>query len=165
MIRTVSNSSPIIGLSIIHKLHLLWDLFDEVYIPIEVYNEVVYGNKFKSYGEKELSIAVREGRVKVYEVKQKQLVEQLNGRLHKGELEVIVAAKELDIPTVVIDDRSARKFAETMVLKPIGLIGILIAAKRYNKLPQVKKYLDMLIKEEYRISKKLYAETLKKLEE
>lgn len=33
MIRVVCNSSPIIGLSKIGKLDLLWTLFDEVMIP------------------------------------------------------------------------------------------------------------------------------------
>lgn len=32
MTKVVCNSSPIIGLSIIKKLELLWEIFDEVYI-------------------------------------------------------------------------------------------------------------------------------------
>jgi predicted nucleic acid-binding protein len=33
MAKIICNSSPIIGLSIIDKLNLLWEIFDEVYIP------------------------------------------------------------------------------------------------------------------------------------
>jgi predicted nucleic acid-binding protein len=88
-------------------------------------------------------------------------VEQMYGRLHKGELEVMVAAKELKINRVIIDDRPARNFSETMLLKSIGLIGILIVAKKLGLISEVKKYLDVLIQEEYRISKKLYLEGLK----
>ena len=35
MIRVVVNASPVIGLSKIGKLNLLWELFDEVYISEE----------------------------------------------------------------------------------------------------------------------------------
>lgn len=38
--KAICNTSPIIGLSIIGHLELLWELFD-IYIPQEVYNEVV----------------------------------------------------------------------------------------------------------------------------
>jgi len=41
MIRVVCNSSPIIGLSKIGKLDLLWTLFDEVMIPEAVFEEIV----------------------------------------------------------------------------------------------------------------------------
>lgn len=41
MIKIVCNSSPIIGLCIIKKLSLLWELFNEVYITEEVYREIV----------------------------------------------------------------------------------------------------------------------------
>lgn len=83
------------------------------------------------------------------------------GRLHKGELEVMIAAKELKINRVIIDDRPARNFSETMLLKSIGLIGILLTAKKLGLISEVKKYLDILIQEGYRISKKLYLEGLK----
>ena len=39
MIRVVVNASPVIGLSKIGKLNLLWELFDEVYISEEAMNE------------------------------------------------------------------------------------------------------------------------------
>lgn len=47
MIRVVCNSSPIIGLSKIGKLDLLWTLFDEVMIPEAVFEEIVQGNVVK----------------------------------------------------------------------------------------------------------------------
>lgn len=39
-IKAICNTSPIIGLSIVGRIDLLWELFD-IYIPQEVYNEVV----------------------------------------------------------------------------------------------------------------------------
>lgn len=88
-------------------------------------------------------------------------MEQLYGRLHRGELEVMVAAKELKIKRVIIDDRSARHFAETMLLRSIGLMGVLLLAKECKKIESVKKYLDILIENGFRMSVKLYNQVLK----
>lgn len=161
MIKAVCNSSPIIGLSIIKKLDLLWEIFDEVYITEEVYKEVTINEKIRKIGSKELIEAVKNKHIKIYSVKNKLLVEQLYGRLHRGELEVMVAAKELKIKRVIIDDRSARHFAETMLLRSIGLMGILLLAKEYKKIESVKKYLDILIENGFRMSVKLYNQILK----
>lgn len=130
MAKAVCNASPIIGLSIISKLELLWEIFDEVFIPKEVYNEIVGNDKYKNYGENELKEALKNDNIKLYKVKNTEFVEQMYGRLHKGELEVMIAAKELKINRVIIDDRPARNFSETMLLKSIGLIGILLTAKK-----------------------------------
>lgn len=39
--KIISNSSHLIALSILRRLHLLWELFDPVYIPKAVYDEIV----------------------------------------------------------------------------------------------------------------------------
>jgi len=165
MIRIICNSSPIIGLSIIGKLNLLWEIFDEVIIPKEVYREVVEANLYNNYGSKELEKAVDQGMIIIYNVKNNTLVDELYGKLHRGELEVIVVAKELKLTDVVIDEKAARRFAETMLLQSIGIIGILIISKKRGKIEELKKYLDLLIKCNYRISKKLYENALRKAEE
>lgn len=162
MIKIICNSSPIIGLSIIGKLNLLWELFDEVYITEEVYREIIEGGIFRNFGEKELEEAVKEDKIKIYKVKNIEIVEAMIGRLHRGELEVIQAARELKINNVIIDDRSARNRAIDMLLSPIGIIGLLILGKKVGLLSEVKCYLDMLQNEDYRISKRLYLEALKK---
>lgn len=159
MKEVVCNSSPIIGLSLINQLSLLWKLFDKVYITEEVYKEIVDDNLSKM-GASNLKEAVEEDKIQVYSVKNKMLVDQLYGRLHKGELEVIVAAKELNIKRVIIDDKSARYFAESMMLKSGGLVGLLMLAKDNGIIEQVKPYMDSLIENGYRISLKLYNNVL-----
>ncbi len=161
MSKIVCNSSPIIGLCIIGKLNLLWELFSEVYITREVYKEVANNNELKNYGAMELKNAILDKKIIVYKIKNAEIVEAMFGRLHRGELEVIQAAKELNINIVIIDDRPARNRAKDMLLKPIGIIGILQLAKKVGKISEIKPYLDMLIGENYRISKLLYLEALK----
>ncbi|WLC84689.1 hypothetical protein KTC97_02530 [Clostridium estertheticum] len=52
------NSSPIIGLSGIGRLDLLWIIFKEVLIPEAVYNEVVKSQNNKRVGTEELYDAI-----------------------------------------------------------------------------------------------------------
>ena len=110
--RIVCNSSPIIGLSIICKLDLLWQLFDEVFISEAVYNEIVFQDNIKNTtGIVELEKAILQNNISIYKVKNNDLVNQLYGKLHYGEIETIVAAKELNIKYVIIDEKSARNLA------------------------------------------------------
>jgi len=124
----ICNTSPIIGLSAINRLELLWLLFDKVIIPNEVYLEIQNAKTNKT-GVKELTKALEENNIEIYHIKNRDLVYKLYGRLHTGELEVIVSAKELKIKHVIIDDRSARIMANSMYLKTLGIMGILLIAK------------------------------------
>lgn len=159
----ISNTSPIIALSMIGKLNLLWELFD-VHITMAVYNELTSSNEV-DIGHKELLEAIERGNIKLYKVIDEDIVNKLYGHLHKGEIETIIAAKELDITYVVIDERSARNFAKSLLLKPIGVLGVLMRAKELNKIESVKPYLDILIKNGFRISDKLYKKILEEINE
>lgn len=165
MIKVICNSSPIIGLSKLGYLNLLWELFDEVIIPEAVFREIVYGNAVQHAGALELEMAVREQKVTVYKVENQTMVEQLQGRLHRGEVEVIVGAKELGIRTVIIDDRSARNLAEALLFTTVGIIGVLRLAKKTRKIEVVRPHLDALMQSGYRISKKLYESILEQVGE
>ena len=164
MMKAISNTSPIIGLSIIGKLELLWELFD-IYIPQEVYNEVVIESSNYAIGKYELKNAVAEGYIKVYEVKDQDFVAKAYGRLHKGELEVIVGGKELGADIVIIDEISARNFAEALMLKPLGILGILKLAKAKGKIQEIKPLIDILMSKKIRISNKLVNQILKEVGE
>lgn len=157
----ICNTSPIIGLSAIDHLELLWLLFDKVIIPNEVYLEIQNAKTNKT-GIRELQEAIEQNNIEIYHIKNHDLVYKLYGRLHTGELEVIVAAKELNINHVIIDDRSARIMANSMCLKTLGIMGILLIAKEKGHILEVKKEVDSLIKSGYRISLNLYQEVLKK---
>ncbi|MCL6589778.1 MAG: DUF3368 domain-containing protein [Firmicutes bacterium] len=78
----------------------------------------------------------------------------------RGELEVIVGAKELNADYLLLDEKTARNFAETLSLEPTGLIGTLLLAKASGRIHEVKSYLDLLIENNYRISKHIYWQIL-----
>lgn len=76
MIKVVCNTSPIIGLSSINKLNLLWEMFDTI-IPKEVYSEVISGNETKICGKEELIKAVEEGKIKIFHVEDQEFLDML----------------------------------------------------------------------------------------
>jgi len=49
MPKVVSNTTPIISLLKINKLQILKDLYDEIFIPQEVFNEIEAGKNKEYY--------------------------------------------------------------------------------------------------------------------
>jgi predicted nucleic acid-binding protein len=92
----VSNATPLIALVSLNQLNLLNMLFDKIYIPKQVYEEVV-GSDENRIGSKELKKKIQEGELLRYDIRDYKFVEMMLGRLHRGELAVMVAAKELRI--------------------------------------------------------------------
>ena len=87
------------------------------------------------------------------------------GKLHYGELEVIIGAKECNLPLAIIDERSARKMASEFLIDTIGILGILTLAKKQGLIQCVKPDIDYLRKNGYRISENLYNRILEQNEE
>jgi predicted nucleic acid-binding protein len=103
---------------------------------------------------------VSEGLIKIHEVENRTFLKRYYGRLHKGDLEVIAGAKEIGASIVIIDEKSARNFAESLMLKPLGLMGILKLAKQKGRISQIRPLLDLLISKKFRISEKMYNQLL-----
>lgn len=88
------------------------------------------------------------------------MVKSMYGKLHFGELEVIIAAKELDLQLAIIDEKAARKMAAEFLVDTIGILGILLLAKRKGLISYVKSDVDKLRMNGYRISDGLYYQIL-----
>lgn len=92
--KVICNTSPIIGLMSIHRLSLLWQLFDEILIPRAVEDELCAKSSEHPQEVEEIKRCIAEGRFMVYQIQNEEIVKKLYGKLHYGELEVIVGAKE-----------------------------------------------------------------------
>ena len=159
MIKVICNASPIIGLIGIGKLSLLWELFDEVLMPEAVYNELLAGNRVNESAL--IMDLIEKGHIKVIKIRGKDTANLLYGKLHLGELETIIGAKEdPSICFAIIDEKAARAFAATMLVDTLGILGVLIHAKSKGKIDAVRPYMDMLIQNHYRISDALYNQVL-----
>lgn len=119
----VSDSTTIITLTNISRVDVLGNLFDKIYIPEKVYEEIV---------EKE-NVGLDDTFFIEKVIEDKGLCHLLEKSLDSGESESIVLAKEMGL-RLLIDEKKGRKIASNMDIKIIGLIGLLMLNVKYNKL-------------------------------
>lgn len=77
--------------------------------------------------------------------------------LGQGEAEAIVPAKELKADYFLVDERPDDAVAKAHGIRTIGVLGILVEAKKFGYIPLVTPYLDKLnLLANFRMSKLLY---------
>ncbi len=159
--RAVSDSTPLIFLAKIGKLHLLRSVFEEVLIPEEVYNEVVL------QGEEYPDAALIEESVKIGTVKVKRAKPaQIDAPIEEGEKAAIALALREKIDDVLIDEGKVRRVAKILGLKPKGTIWILSALyeKELISKEELRGAIFDLIAKGYRMRKDILASLLRELE-
>lgn len=151
----VTNTGPLIYLSVLQKFDLLKHLFDRVYIPQAVFEEVaVQGAGLP--GADETRAAVEAGWLQCTAVQSRIAVDALVDELDLGEAEAIVLARDLNIRRVLLDDGLARAKAQAMGLGVTGTIGVLLLAKQQGIAVDLRHDLDVLIQSNFRLSRELY---------
>lgn len=137
----VSNTSPITNLSAIRKLELLQQLYGEIIISEDVFQELTqWGDSIP--GAKEVKAC---DWIKVKPINNNILVKSLKEKLDAGESSAITLAMELNADWLIIDEQLGRQIAIEYKLKITGILGILLEAKRQELIPKVKPILDDLI--------------------
>ena len=156
----ISNSTPLINLSVISRLDLLRTLFGNIIIPESVYQEVVVEGWGRP-GSAEVSNA---NWILRQPITNQQAVQQLmNGtHLKRGESEVIILATERQPDYLILDDLAARRYALSNQLPVIGTVGIILAAKAQHLITSVKQPLDALIAAGKYIHDDVYNEALRR---
>ncbi|KOP24778.1 nucleic acid-binding protein [Hapalosiphon sp. MRB220] len=160
----ISDTSAITNLAAINHLHLLPKLYNQVKIPEAVYRELT-DVESPVPGTVEVQSA---SWIEVKQVVNHDTVERLRRevRLDPGESEAIALALELDADLLLIDERRGRAEADRLGLRIIGLLGILVEAKRQNLIVAVKPLMDALIAtSEFRLSPALYNQILEIVDE
>ena len=134
----VSDSSPLIALDAIGQLDLLRHLYGVVLIPPKVQEEIRAGEG----GElllrgapwietRSLSLSGADASVLV--------------GLDAGEAEAIALALQVHADLLLMDERRGRAAAERLGLRRIGLVGVVLAAKRDGLIPSARPLLDDLV--------------------
>lgn len=154
----VSNATVLIGLAKIGKLDLLPRIFSKVYIPEEVFKELV-PERSKKPGSWEIEKAEWVERKSVTGQTEVRL---LMASLDQGEAEVLVLGKEMKADLILLDEEKARKAAAIAGFEVMGLVGLLILAKNLGLIEQVGPYIEELRRKNFRISEKIVLEGLKK---
>ena len=159
--KVVINSSPIIGLSCINKLYLLDLIFDEIIIPKAVYRETVLEkNDIKIKND-----IHKLKKAKIVSPQNVHLVEFITDVLDEGEAEVIAIAKEMNIETVIIDEKKGRLYARKHNLNVVGSLGLLIIAKKMKLIDKISPSIENMEEFGIRIGDKLKYEILKNVNE
>ena len=155
--KAVCNAGPLIHLTKIGLLDRLLEIFEVVFIPNSVYEEVVVQGKKEGYPDAEIvEQAINEKKIVVQKVSEKK-TKIIHEKMHKGEKEAIELALTLKEPMILLDDEEARTIARRYKLKVKGSLGILIELKKMNILTKdsALQYLRELNKVMY-ISTDLY---------
>lgn len=135
MLKIVSNTTPIISLLKIGKLKILRDLYQEVFIPLEVFNEIEAGKYKEYYADLSRIEWIKIGKIR--DVKSLSYFLDLD----KGEAEAIVLANEMDADLIILDESLGRFHAKHAGLKITGTIGILLKAKQLGIIQEIKPLL------------------------
>jgi predicted nucleic acid-binding protein len=160
----VSNSTPLIFLAKIGKIHLLENIFERILIPEEVYSEVVVKGKERGHVDSTLiEELVKKGFILIKEAKTTVLKD---APIEEGEKSAISLALRENIQEILIDEGKVRRMAKVLGLRPRGTLWILsrfyeedLISKREFK----ESIFDMLSKG-YRIKEEILIEILKELE-
>jgi predicted nucleic acid-binding protein len=156
----VSDTSPLLGLSAIGCLELLQEQFGAVFIPQAVLEELKIEANFR--GASTIQQAISEGWIKVLEIQNKPLAQALFLELDKGESEAITLAVDLGIEIIVMDERIGRERARGLGLRTVGVLGVLLNAKKHGQIKSVKTAMQNLRNEiGFFISAELYQRILK----
>ncbi|HEX3127256.1 MAG TPA: DUF3368 domain-containing protein [Thermoanaerobaculia bacterium] len=136
----VSNTSPITSLAAIGHFDLLRVLFGQIHIAQGVWHELNQGGR-RHPGSHEVENASWVDR---HEVENRTLVTILRRDLDRGEAETLALAVELKAVLVLLDEKEGRHAASRLGLSPLGVLGILLQAKRLGKIQEIRSCLDAL---------------------
>jgi len=156
----VTNTTPIIALSLIGKLDLMRNLYGTVFAPPAVYDEVLAGG-IGRVGVVELTHASWLQRRLLRDPSRADLLADLDS----GEAEAIALAQELQADLLILDERLGRRYAQHLGLTITGTLGILVKAKQRGLISEVRPYIEQLRHGGIRIGDVLFARALELAEE
>lgn len=156
----IVNATPVIALSLIAKLDLLNQLYNEVLMPPKVKEEILAGG-VTGVGREELLNATW---IKVTPLEDSRRADLL-ADLDRGEAEVIALALEQNSDLVIIDERLARRHAQRMGLKVSGTVGVLLRAKQQGLVESIAPLIELMRVGGIRLSDAVVQETLRLADE
>ena len=152
----VVNSTPLISLHDIGMLTVLSRMYNHVWIPQGVYEEVCVD------GDILQSALLAFPNFSIERITNESAKRYFKTALHKGEVEVMILADEIKADICIIDDKLAREYAKHLGLAVTGTLGLLVKAKSRGLIKAVAPLMDAMIQNEIFISECLY-ENIKKL--
>ena len=156
MTNLVSDTSVLLYLGRIQHLDLLDTLFTNILIPQAVLSELDVGRTLRADTVNPRHFAW----MQIVKVSTEEIAQLPSNTLGAGEQAVIAYTRRTTDSLAGLDDKLARQLAQSLRIDVIGLIGILIKAKRAGAIPQVRPLLDYLRIEGFRLHQNVYQEAL-----
>lgn len=128
--KVIVNSSPLIVLFKSQQADLLAQLFDEILVPSAVWDEVTAGSK-NDVAATELVKVSWARRTEIASISPEVLAWDLG----KGESAVLGLALKKPGFAVVIDDRAARRCAQSLGIVSMGTAAVILLAKKRGLIP------------------------------
>lgn len=143
----ISDTSCLIALSKIEKLDLLKELYQEIIITKDVYNE--FGSSLPSW-------------IIITEVEDKRKQKEIEQNLDKGEASSITLALEVENAILIIDEIKGRRIAQSFNIDIVGTIGIILLANKKGLISDVVATVLRLVNKGFRLSDKLINKIIEK---
>lgn len=150
----VADTSALVALAACDVLSILDSLFQEVRVPLAVFQECTVAGK----PEAERLKAYLRG--KVVEVDLKEFVIAVAG-LGQGELEAMVLYKRLRADRLFLDDHRARNVARLNGIEVVGSLGVLLQAKESGLIAELRPLVDIIQTAGIHYGAQLVAEALR----
>ena len=137
MRKVIVNSTPLIILCGIGKLHILKEMYQEIYIPPAVFQEVTAKEDSACQ-----QIRSAEDWIHIEEIKDLSEKKMYKAKLHDGEVEVMILAQEKKADLILLDDSAAKKTAKYLGLTVTGTLGVLIKANQQGIIQEIRPLLS-----------------------
>lgn len=128
----VSDTSPITALLAVKQSELLLRLFGEVIIPEAVETELLRTH------------SALPAWLRVQSLQNSAKANLYAQSVDRGEAEAIALAEELHADHLLIDERKGRRLAQQQGLPVVGLLGVVLLAKRAKMIPYARALLEQL---------------------
>lgn len=133
----VSDSTSLIALAQIKRLALLNKLYGKVIVPRAVHAEITRTPA--------ITVQVQNATwLSVEDVQHPAVVHRLQEKLDLGEAEAIALALEKSATVLIVDEKAARAVAKGLGQNIIGLLGVLVLAKKADHIDALEPALDEL---------------------
>ena len=153
--KAVVNATPLIALALTGHLDLLPQLFESVYTPSSVYEEVVVQGRDRPGSH----IVKQAAWLNIQPPSQSSPIPVALMGLDIGEQDVILLGQELRTDWLIIDERLGRRIAQAMNFRVKGTLGIFLVAYQQGLLSTTaaKQAAQQLHQSSVRLSPRLLA--------
>ncbi len=157
MALVIADTGVLISLGLVKQFELLHQMFDEFYIPNAVWEE------FRDYEHPDF--LQEDFDWLIQHVREIHPPNHLRLVMDLGESEAIILYEQMKADVLLIDDRKARQIAESLGLKCVGSLGLLLRGKRMGIIQEIRPHLTKWLDNRRFFSKKLLNQVLAEIGE